>query len=169
MKVKAEFLQLANPGFLNTSSSLIPCPYPESLSDSVVDTEITTLLWVREPCVLDWELYWVLMITTVGLGMVVLGVWLQWGRKRHAQERQWTNWHALGGCLVWVVVATDVVTDSVFNLNMLRYVAKVPLLSTQCVSLNGLYQPAFAPDMVYSDTPSFDYSSTYTYTTSYSF
>jgi hypothetical protein len=104
VKVKAEFVQLANPGFLNTSSSLIPCPYPESLSDSVVDTEITTLLWVREPCVLEWELYWVLMITTVGLGMVVLGVWLLWGR--NAQERQWTNWHALGGCLVWVVVAT---------------------------------------------------------------
>jgi hypothetical protein len=140
--LQAGSVQLQEPGFLNTTRSTLPCPYPVVSKD---------LIWVRSPCALNLDLLWGLLLASGAMAALAL-LWYHCCHAMKAEGSQ-TNkplrvLQALG---LWVVVVADLVTDGLFNANMLEYVASVPLSSVQCLSMNGLFQPAFLPDLAIAD------------------
>ena len=144
--VHTDFARLQSPGFLNTSGSSLPCPYPSVL------TLTGTLLWVRAPCTMSLTLLWILVASA---GLVLLGsvVWTLYKQSKPAVAHQQrpSTWRTLSKSVIWLLVVADIVTDSLFDASMLHYVESVPLSSVECDSMNYVFMPALYPGLLHED------------------
>jgi len=137
--VSTSFGQLQEPGFLNTTHSNLPCPYPVVSKD---------LIWVRGACALNLDLLWALLLCSAAL-VGIAAVWNHYRRPTLTSSQ--SVWRMMSKLGLWVLVVIDLVTDGLFNANMLAYVASVPLSSDQCESMNILFQPALYPSLAIED------------------
>jgi hypothetical protein len=134
---QVDFVQLGQPGILNTSGILFACPFPQ------LSIASESLLWIRGACEPDFKLLYILVGVTIALvasltfGLHVMRA--RWPETMQSMEGTATMMFAF---MLWLLVVSDNITDILFDFSIIQFIDSIPMTEEQCLDLNNIFQPA---------------------------